>query len=74
MHHYSINPLAETLLGLIHAQRLSVAELAARSGLYPSTLSQIINGHTKPQRLTLFKLAKALRVSLRDLEGGDRHE
>ncbi len=61
--------LARSLRGHREAARLSLAALAARSGVSKASLSTIEAGAANPSLETLWRLAGALGVSLGDLFG-----
>lgn len=52
-------------------QQLSLKELAAKSGVSISMISQIERGNTDPTLTTLYKLCKGLDVSISTLLGAD---
>lgn len=56
--------IGRALRGYRHAQGLTVADLAARTGLSSGMLSKIENGLTSPSLTTLQAVSNALRVPL----------
>jgi transcriptional regulator with XRE-family HTH domain len=48
-------------------RKLTLACLCYKNGLEPSTISRIEKGKVEPKFLTLFKLAEALNLDLKDL-------
>ncbi|WP_243291584.1 XRE family transcriptional regulator [Bacillus sp. FJAT-47783] len=55
------------------AQKLSLKELAEKSGVSVSMISQIERKVTDPTLTTLYKLCKGLDVSISSLLGNDEH-
>lgn len=56
--------MAETLRGLREARRISLRELARRSGISVNALSQIERGLSSPSVSTLYRLVDALGVPI----------
>jgi transcriptional regulator with XRE-family HTH domain len=61
--------VAEELRRLRDARRISLRELARRSGISVNALSQIERGHSSPSVSTLYKLVEALGVPITAIFG-----
>jgi DNA-binding XRE family transcriptional regulator len=63
-----LNYISARIRDLRGAARMTQKELAVRSGLPQSHISRLENGQHSPSHKTLVKIAKALEVSLGDLD------
>ena len=66
--------IGSVLHGIRQAQGLSLDQVAASSGVSKSMLSQIERDLTNPTFATLWRLAKALGVTLEDMVGGTHRD
>lgn len=65
------NTVAENLTAILLARGLTVRAVARESGISPSVISKLLNGVTRPRPQTLLAIAKALDVTMEDLENGN---
>lgn len=63
----SCNKLIRNIKDVLSEKRMSINSLAQKSGISPSTLSEMFNYKTKPQVYTLFRLCNALEVPMERL-------
>lgn len=59
----------ERLRRLRKEHLLTIKELAARSGLTPTTITNFEHGYRSPNTITISKLATALGVTYEELAG-----
>ena len=59
--------IGENIKRLREKKNISQKQLAGMAGVSPCVISLLGNGKSKAQRKTLIKIAKALRVDLKDL-------
>jgi XRE family transcriptional regulator, regulator of sulfur utilization len=66
-----VNPplIGKSINYLRNARKMSLATLSERSGVSKSMLSQIEQDKTNPTVVTLWKIARALNISVQDLMG-----
>lgn len=64
--------IAQSLRDLRKASKMTLIDLAARSGLAPSTLSKIEKGQMSPTYDTILSLAEGLNVDISELVTGGR--
>ena len=64
------NERASFILPILESRGWSFRDWSNHSGLDHHTLSDYVNGKTRPYPSTLFKIAKSLGVEVRDLPKG----
>jgi transcriptional regulator with XRE-family HTH domain len=62
------------LIETVYKDGRKQGDIAVAAGLTPSALSRILNGHTRPQRRSIYRLADALGVQVDSLIGGTRQK
>ena len=59
--------LVKNIKALLKLKSMSVNMVAKKAGMSTSALNELINGRTKPQLYTLFRLCNALEVTMDEL-------
>ncbi len=58
----------DTLRELLQVRGVTLEAAAVLAGINASTISRIMNGHQRPQPVTVVRLARALGISAKRLE------